>query len=340
VKTSSLARRLDPSGGVLIAVLVAVTSLVWVAPAVAAMTASSFEECLLEEVNASRAEEGADPLVMATDLIELVRVHSVRMSETEFRHMTDAERAPILPDTTTTWAENIAWTTVNDMADCSIIHDLFMGSPGHRANIVNPAMAFFAPGVFIDETGTWVTEIFFDATDYQPPGDGTFWDDDDSIFQADIEKLYAAGITNGCGDGAYCPGVAMTRGQMAAFLVRALGLPAAAPVGFTDTAGTVFAADIDAIAAAGITSGCGGTKFCPEKMVTRGQMAAFLSRALALPAAAPAGFTDTIGHIFRFDIDRLAGAGITQGCGPTTFCPDQAVTRGQMAAFLVRALGL
>jgi hypothetical protein len=51
-------------------------------------------------------------------------------------------------------------------------------------------------------------------------------DDDDSIFEADIEKLAAAGITKGCNpptNNMYCPNNVVTRGQMAAFLHRALG---------------------------------------------------------------------------------------------------------------------
>ena len=40
-----------------------------------------------------------------------------------------------------------------------------------------------------------------------------------------IEALAASGITGGCGDGSnYCPDAALTRGQMAAFLSKALGL--------------------------------------------------------------------------------------------------------------------
>ncbi len=53
-------------------------------------------------------------------------------------------------------------------------------------------------------------------------------------------------------------------------------------------------------------------------------------------------FVDTVGSVFRDDIERLAAAGITKGCNPPVndrFCPEDPVTRGQMAAFLVRALG-
>lgn len=111
---------------------------------------------------------------------------------------------------------------------------------------------------------------------------------------------------------------------------------------FGDAEGSVFADSIRWLSASGITKGCNppaNTLFCPESPVTRGQMAAFLARALALPAGSSA-FSDTNGYIFATDISRLASAGITKGCNPPTntrFCPDEPVTRGQMAAFLVRA---
>jgi hypothetical protein len=113
---------------------------------------------------------------------------------------------------------------------------------------------------------------------------------------------------------------------------------------FKDTGGSVHAADIEAIANAGITKGCNlaGDLFCPNQGVTRGQMASFLARALNLPAAPSAGFTDTKGHLHEKDIDRIAASGITKGCiaDGSKFCPDQVVTRGEMAVFLARALNL
>lgn len=59
------------------------------------------------------------------------------------------------------------------------------------------------------------------------------------------------------------------------------------------------------------------------------------------PAPGAASFTDvpTTAQFFR-EVEALAASGITTGCTATTFCPDQAVTRRQMAAFLSRALGL
>ena len=131
---------------------------------------------------------------------------------------------------------------------------------------------------------------------------------------------------------------------MAAFLARALSLPAASGVDFRDDDRSLFEDAIERLAAAGITRGCNpptNDRFCPDEVVTRGQMAAFLARALSLPAPSGVDFTDDDRSTFEDAIERLATAGITRGCNPpsnTRFCPDAPVTRGQMAAFLTRAL--
>ena len=60
------------------------------------------------------------------------------------------------------------------------------------------------------------------------------------------------------------------------------------------------------------------------------------------PAPATATFPSDVpaGHAFFRFVEALAASGITAGCGPGSFCPDAAVTRGQMAVFLATALGL
>lgn len=176
--------------------------------------------------------------------------------------------------------------------------------------------------------------------DYQ----GVFYDDDVTVYGHVIERIAAAGITTGCnppfGD-AYCPGRPVTRAEMASFLGRAFGLPIATVDPFWDDDGSPHEADIARIAAAGITNGCAPGRFCPDSLVTRGEMAAFLVRAASLPPAAGMdAFSDDDGNPFEADIDALAAAGITQGCGPDRYCPHGAVTRAEMAAFLVRLLDL
>lgn len=126
--------------------------------------------------------------------------------------------------------------------------------------------------------------------------------------------------------------------------VLELGLPLGS---FYDVPlGSVFTEDIRWLALAGITKGCNppaNTLFCPDAPVKRGQMAAFINRWLDLPPADHAGFRDVPrDHLFADDVARLYAAGITRGCStePLRFCPDEPVSRRQMAAFIVRATGL
>jgi hypothetical protein len=166
------------------------------------------------------------------------------------------------------------------------------------------------------------------------------------LFETEIEWAALESITKGCNPPAntlYCPSEPVSREVMAAFLTRALSLPPTAIDFFDDDGDSIFESEINRLAAAGITKGCGARRYCPENVVDRGQMAAFLGRALGLTAGAGDDlFEDDDGSLFEIDIDRLATAGITKGCNPpsnTMYCPELPVDRGAMAAFLFRALG-
>lgn len=108
----------------------------------------------------------------------------------------------------------------------------------------------------------------------------------------------------------------------------------------TDWDNSQFESEIDWAFAEGITGGCDVLLYCPGATVTRAQMAMFLVRAMDLPATDQDYFTDDEGVTGENSINALAAAGITGGCATDRFCPDQKVTRAQMASFLVRALGL
>jgi hypothetical protein len=107
-----------------------------------------------------------------------------------------------------------------------------------------------------------------------------FRDDEGSSHEASINRLAAAGITNGCTSDRFCPGGLVTRAQMASFLARALDLPSTSEDHFRDDEGLSHEAAINRLAESGITSGCAADRFCPGGIVTRGQMAAFLRRGL------------------------------------------------------------
>jgi uncharacterized protein YkwD len=326
----------------------AASALILPAAPVEAAEIGAYEVCLLDAVNASRRSAGAAPLTMASDLVRPVRAHSEWMRYNTFEHMSSSARNQILPTGWSTWAENIAMRG-NENDPCSLVHDMFMNSPGHRANILNPAFKFVALGAYSDNSGTWVTQLFFTASGYTPGLNGRFWDDDTSIFEGAIESLAARGITGGCNpptNDRFCPDDRVTRGMMAAFLVRALNINNnGGGIDFADDNGSIFEGAIEKLAAAGITQGCNpptNTKFCPDQFVTRGMMAAFLVRGLNLTnSGGGIDFADDNGSIFEDSIEKLAAAGITQGCNPpanTRFCPDDHVTRGMMAAFLIRGL--
>ena len=159
-----------------------------------------------------------------------------------------------------------------------------------------------------------------------------------SSFIDDIHWLFYQGITGGCGSGKFCPRSAVTRVQMAQFLVRAFDYPPTATDYFTDDNGIQGESSINSLAEAGITGGCAPNLFCPTARVTRAQMAIFLVNALNLPPTATDYFDDDDGKTGESSINALAAAGLTGGCATRRYCPTSSVTREQMAAFLHRAL--
>ncbi len=168
-----------------------------------------------------------------------------------------------------------------------------------------------------------------------------------------IESIYAAGITGGCSVSPlnYCPTSPVTRAQMAVFLEKGVHgnsfTPADVPPTFNDTAGHWAEDWIEALKADAITSGCGDGNYCPESPVTRAQMAVFLLKAKygqsynPPPVGGSTGFADVpIDHWAAAWIKQLAAENITSGCGGGNYCPDNPVTRDQMAVFLQKSFNL
>ena len=201
-----------------------------------------------------------------------------------------------------------------------------------------------------------VTEVTTDAAPPPPPppppppGDEPpSFDDvpDDHLFNTEITWLAEEGITRGCNppdNTLYCPDDPVTRGQMAAFLNRALDLAATTEDYFGDDDGNVFEGDINRLAESGITRGCNpptNDEFCPDRTLTRAEMATFMVRGFDLTGGAGDDlFTDDDTSVHESAIDILGTAGVTRGCNPPIndlFCPDREITRGEMAAFIYRA---
>jgi len=167
-----------------------------------------------------------------------------------------------------------------------------------------------------------------------------------------IEGLYKAGLTGGCAVSPrlYCPESPVTRAQMAIFLLKGIHgssytPPAATGNSFDDVPVSYWAAAwIEQLADESITAGCGGGNYCPDNSVTRAQMAVFLLKSKHGPTYTPppvgagTGFTDVPSNYWAAAwIKQLAAEKITGGCGVNLYCPENAVTRAQMAVFLDKA---
>jgi hypothetical protein len=166
-----------------------------------------------------------------------------------------------------------------------------------------------------------------------------------SVFKNAIDWLDEQGITQGCNPPAntlFCPNDFVTRGQMAIFLARAFNLPTPGADYFVDDTGKVYEGAANRLFEAGLTVGCSVSprRFCGDDNIQRDEMAAFLARALRLPPTTENPFSDDNGSTFENAINKIAAAEITVGCNTanTLFCPNQNVTRGQMAAFIRRSL--
>jgi hypothetical protein len=104
--------------------------------------------------------------------------------------------------------------------------------------------------------------------------------------ERNVNRLHDAGIVEGYDDVTFRPGVDITRGQMASFIVRAVEdvldeeLPRT--VTFTDVQGTHHQANIEKLASVGIAQGTGEGQYEPGATTRRGQMATFIARTLDL----------------------------------------------------------
>jgi hypothetical protein len=335
-------------------VAVALSLFALLAPAAAADTETEAE--FLSEINATRAAHGLGALQLDDALRSHARSHTEDMvAAGEIYHSSEAELTTAAGTSWSGIAEN-----VGKGGSPASLHDAFMASPGHKRNILGD---YNYVGIGTDTSGgyLYVTVVFVGrgdstAIDSTPTDasatetsnyNGTFADDESNVHEPNIEVIAAEGITLGCNppeNSLYCPDDSVTRGAMAAFIARALGLPAVDGDHFNDDDASTFENAINRVAATGITQGCNppeNTRFCPNRTMTRGEMAAFLARAFDLRAATTDYFGDDRGHIFEDAINRLGAAGITLGCNPpenSKYCPDDPIRRDQMATFLVRAV--
>jgi uncharacterized protein YkwD len=310
----------------LTAVLLAVALTLGLAgPAAAQTLEPDLETRLVSLTNKARAANGKPALRVELQLTRIARDWSNTMATRQ-----DLAHRPSLGSAITgNWSR--IGENVGVGSDVARIHDAFMNSSGHRGNILGDYDRI-GVGIYERDGRYWITVNFLKGSGDFP----VFRDVTSNTHRANIEGLFARGTTLGCSGDRYCPSASVTRGQMATFLARELGLsPRTAD--FRDVSSSnPHAGAIGALAARGITTGCDTGRFCPGDTVSRAQMATFLRRALNLTERAPSGLTDISGT-HAGSVGALQHAGITQGCSATRYCPVERVSRAQMATFLQRA---
>jgi hypothetical protein len=263
-----------------------------------------------------------------------------------------------------------------DTASCVASSNCYQLSiPPEASPIVRPAShwdaTFTEAPSTADPTKTWTIHIGESFVDVPR----TY------LFYQRIETVFHVGIAAGCGPAFYCPDADVTRDQMAIFLARAVadggasvpvsgfvnGVPYNCVAGgssfFTDVLPTdVACKHIHYIAAQNVTLGCGPNLYCPHDLVSRDQMASFVSKGTVAPQGG-AGVPETYGpdpdtgfsyscnsgapllHFtdvpvsdpFCRHIHFLWAKGVVSGCTATEYCGTLNVARGEMAKFLANA---
>jgi hypothetical protein len=177
---------------------------------------------------------------------------------------------------------------------------------------------------------------------------GAFADDDASSHASAVDMLASLGLVDACDVGAlFCPDGAAMGDTVTAWLRGALDLA-------RDPATQVeYSSDVDERALINQLSvgmereeirGCGERRYCADKALTRGEFAALLVAALEVDGwTSDDVFTDDNGHRFEDEIDLLVATGVFDTCarpGSPEFRPDDPITRGEVATFIARVIGV
>lgn len=184
-------------------------------------------------------------------------------------------------------------------------------------------------------------------------GSGTFIDDDGNIHEPNIEAIAGAGITLGCNpplNDRFCPADPVSRAEMAAMLIRAMGETGNLPPYqrlFTDVPeGQWYTGFVERAAQLGVTSGYVDGTFRPHAPVSRAETAALVLRAIGDRMEAPIYmglFVDVPPDAwFAEYVERLYQIRVSAGCGvdPPRYCPFASVRRDETATFIARAFGI
>ena len=214
-----------------------------------------------------------------------------------------------------------------------------------RAILVN--LYLVSAVVFLIAVSWLVDSVLLAAPAFVQP-DLAYDDSQSNLYWKNIERLAVSGFFDGteCGPRLFCPDSPVTRKTAAIWLIRSLGENNLAPIEesrFSDVDPSAdWARYVERLAELGITTGCqGGQNFCPDKQLSRTQLAAFLTRTYNLEEPVePTVFSDvdpaawSVGYI-----EAATGAGLVPICKQgwsDLYCPQELATRADLATAIVR----
>lgn len=158
----TLTTRIPAPIAVFLAFVLAASMLIGTAAPADASRSTELEQRLTQLVNQARSANGLPALTVRSDLVDVAYRWSTHMASTE-----TLAHNPNYSSQICCWrrvAENVGRASVSSIDDparlAQRLHDAFMNSPGHRANILSADATEIGIGGVITETNAWVTQNF------------------------------------------------------------------------------------------------------------------------------------------------------------------------------------
>ena len=159
-------------------------------------------------------------------------------------------------------------------------------------------------------------------------------------YKGAVEYVSGKGYMTGTSATTFAPTKDMTRAEAATLFANKLDLyKDGLQAGFTDVkSGAWYHNAVAAVKEGNIMGSTGDNMFSPDRLITRGEVAALIVRAYGFKGTGKeTSFTDIDNSIFKNDIATLVELGIADGKSATKFAPTDLVSRAEMAAFIQKA---
>ena len=289
-------------------------SLLAATPASATTAAPSAENLAIRLINNEREARGLRPLARNLQMTRHARDWALAM---KYRQRVEHRRdlAAVVDGNFQRLGENVGFTRLDGASPSTLVRRLhrgFMDSSGHRYHVLGD-YNMVGVGVFRDSGGAmWMAVNFLKG-----PRDGfpLYADIADSAVERAVNRLFLTGVLSGCEGNRYCPRRTVTRAEMSRALQNGTG---------------------NRQAASYMASSC-TTSSCAAEDITRIEAAYMIAAAMELSPVSGRHFTDLRSGDHAV-VNAVVAAGVLNGCGPSTFCPNGTVSRAHLARMLIRAL--